>query len=303
MGMLLQKATKGKVKKPPLILLYGPDGVGKSSFGAQAPKSIFLCAENGTDNLDVNRLPALKMWSEVFLAISELTNDKHDYQTLVIDSLDWIEPLLHRKICEAHGVKSIELAAGGYGKGYVEAQGEWLQFKDALITLREKRGMNIILLAHADIAVFNDPNIQATYDRYQIKLHKKASALMREFVDNVLFANYVTHPKKEGAKHRVYGDDARAIYTQRRPGFDAKNRFGLPFSFPLSYTDFETALANSTPNNPEKIKEAIDGMIKEIGDEELKKLVLDTVEKAGNDSVMLSAIENRLRIRVEEANG
>ena len=298
--MLLEKVTKGRVKKPHLLLLYGPDGVGKSTFAAQAPAPIFVGSEDGTNNLDVARFPKPDKWSDVEQAVTELTSEKHDYKTLIIDTLDWIEPLLHRKICEDYNVKTIELAAGGYGKGYVEATNTWIRLKDGLNVLREKRNMNIILLAHSEVVTFNDPNTQATYDRYQLKLHKKASAMLREYVECVFFSTFEVYAKKEGTKTRAFGDGARVIYTERRPGFDAKNRLGLPFSIPMSWQDYENAVENARPGDPSKIRGQIVAMLDEVKDQDLKKKVIDTIEKAGDNVLQLEAIENRLRIRLEE---
>lgn len=297
---LLAKVTRGKVKKPHLVLIYGADGVGKSSFAAGFPDAIFLGSEDGTNNLDVARFPSLSNWDEVTKAVAELTNEKHDYKTLVIDSLDWLEPMLHRSICERYNVKSIELAAGGYGKGYTEALNGWIALKDQLSGLREKRQMNVVLIGHAEIIPFNDPDAQTTYDRYQLKLHKKASAMWREYVDHVLFANFEIYAKKDGNKTRAYGEGARVLYTERRPGFDAKNRLGLQFSLPLSYDDFSKSCELAGDGNAEKLKEAIMVMVSELKDADLKQKVVETVNKAGKNLQQLEAIQNRLRIRLED---
>jgi hypothetical protein len=297
---LLAKVTRGVIKKPHLVLIYGADGVGKSSFAAGFPGAIFLGSEDGTNNLDVARFPSLGSWDDVTKAVSELTTEKHDFKTLVIDSLDWLEPLLHKAICERYNVKSIELAAGGYGKGYTEALNGWLALKDQLSGLREKRQMNVVLIGHAEIIPFNDPDAQTTYDRYQLKLHKKASAMWREYVDHVLFANFEIYAKKDGNKTRAYGEGARVLYTERRPGFDAKNRLGLQFSLPLSFDDFSKSCELAGEGNADKLKDAILAMVAEIKDADLKTKVIETVNKAGKNLQQLEAIQNRLRIRLED---
>lgn len=295
---LLSQGSRGRVEKPPLILVYGPDGVGKSSFAAGAESPAFLCAEGGADQFDnVWRAPPIAHWEMCLSLLHELLTEKHEHKTLVIDSLDWLEPMLYRNICAKYNVASIELAAGGYGKGYTEAFNQWVVFKDQLIKLRDK-GMGIILIAHAEIVSFNDPNLQATYDRYQIKLHKKASALFREFVDTVLFANYASYTKKDGSSTRFFGDDARIAHTQRRPGFDAKNRFGLPFTFPFSYQDYQQAKASSAPDNPKIIREEILGMLAEIPDQAIKDWVSTTLQKDLPSSYLLE-MRNKLLTKLE----
>lgn len=292
---MLSQVTKGKVKKPHIILLYGTDGVGKTSWAAQAPSPIFLGSEDGSNNLDVARFPAPKSWKDIEVAVGELLTAKHDYQTLVLDSADWIEPLLHQEICTRHNAKSIELAAGGYGKGYVEAVTEWQKLVKSLVRLRDEKKMNIIIIAHSEVVKFADPYTQTEYDRYQLKLYKKSSALLREFVDCVFFANFEIFAKKDGQKHLHFGDGARVIYTERRPGFDAKNRLGLPFQIPLSWDDFANAIA---PDSPDTLLSSINGMIAEIVDPALKATVVDTVSKAGANVVQLAAIKNRLAMRL-----
>lgn len=294
---MLSQVTKGKIKKPHMILLFGIDGVGKSTFAAQAPNPIFLGSEDGSNNLDVARFPTPAKWADIEKAVSELTTEKHDYKTLVIDSADWIEPLLHQEICVRHGAKSIELAAGGYGKGYVEAVTEWQKFCKSLAKLRDERGMNVIIIAHSEVVKFNDPYTQTEYDRYQLKLYKKSSALLREFVDCVLFANFEIFSKKDGQKQRHFADGARVLYTERRPGFDAKNRLGLPFQIPLSWDDFETAIS---PLTKSALMDSIEAMLAEVKDEDLKNKVFETIKKAGDNLLQLEAIKNRLSVRLSE---
>lgn len=294
---LLEKATKGKIKKPHLVLIFGIDGVGKTSFGAAAPKPIIIGPESGSSNMDVARLEP-KSFEEIMQSIEELRTAKHEYETAVFDSLDWIEPMVWKSVCDAGKVASIENFGGGYGKGYSEANTYWGRMIAALRHLREERHMNIIMIAHSQIKAFNDPSQLTPYDRYILKLNEKAAALWREFVDSVLFANYEIFVKKDGHKGKAYGDGARMLYTERRPGFDAKNRFGLPAQIPLSWSDYETSVNNSNPDDPKIIRTAIMDMISDLKDGDLKQKVLETVEKANDDIRQLEAIKNRLTIRL-----
>jgi len=291
--MLLSKVTSGKIKKPHLVLIWGVPGVGKSSFAAQAPSPIFLGAEEGTNHLDVSRFPVPNTWKDIETGISELTKEKHEYKTLVIDSIDWIEPLLHADICARTGAKSIESAAGGYGKGFSEAAIEWEKFIKSLSKLRDERGMNIILIGHSEIVKFSDPTTQTEYDRHRIKIGKKAAALLTEYVDCCLFTNFEIFSKKDGQKNRHFGDGVRVMFTERRPGFDAKNRFGLPFQMPLSWEDYVKGTENDRSKSPDYLRESIMELAKELNDERRAK-ALDATEKAGNNIVQLEAIKNRV---------
>lgn len=295
---MLEKITRGVIKKPHIVMVYGVDGVGKSTFGAQAPNPVFLGTEEGSNQLDIARFPAPKNWGEVLKAVDQLTKGKHDFKTLVIDSLDWIEPLLFQDICDRYNAKSIELAAGGYGKGYLESVMEWQKLAKSLITLRDERGMNVVLIAHSEVVKFNDPSTQTEYDRFGLKLYKKSSAFLREFVDCVFFANFEIYTTKDGNKQKHFGDGARVLFTERRPGFDAKNRLGLPFQIPLSWDDFIAAIPEK--KLPAAVISAINGMLLEVTDEKLKVTVQETVAKAGSNVAQLEAILNRLQVRLAQ---
>jgi hypothetical protein len=295
---LLNQVTTGKIARSICILVYGPDGLGKTTLGSQAPASIFLGPELGTANMDVARFPSPKKWADVQAAVNVLITEPHNYKTLVIDSLDWLEPLLFKQICEDYNVKSIELAAGGYGKGYVEATTRWGLLKDQLEQLRSARGMNIVLIAHSEVVSFLDPATQLSYQRYELKLQKRASALWREYVDAVLFANYETFARKEGNAVQAFSDGARVMHTERRPGWDAKNRFGLPLKLDLSWDALFDAIQNAQPESMEAVKAKIEGLLTLVTDPELKEKVIDTFYKAGDDLPRLNAIANRLALRV-----
>lgn len=289
----LQKITSGKVEKPFLILIYGTDGVGKTSFAAQAPKPVFLGPEKGNSLLDVSRFPTPKSFGDVQNMILEMTTAKHEFKTLVIDSLDWIEPLIWEAVCKENGANSIENVGGGYGKGYAFAIQKWMLMRDALDNLRETKGLNIILIAHSHIKTFQDPQNNTAYDRHQLKLNDKAAALWREFVDTVLFATFEVHTKGDDKKAKAYGDGSRVMFTERRPAFDAKNRLGLPFRLALSFA--ELVSASSTPRSPQDAQNAITGLLANVTDQSLKEKVTKAMTDAGTDLQKLQNIENKLK--------
>ena len=291
---MLSRVTTGKIVKPKLILLHSIDGIGKSTFASQATCPIFIGAEEGTNNLDVARTPTPETWDEVVSVLDELATEAHPYKTLVIDTLDWLEPVLYRSICKRYNVKTIELACGGYGKGYLEGLTEWQKLIMQLNKCRNK-GMNIILLAHSEIVKFSDPRLQADYDRYQVKLYKKTTALFKEYVDSILFATLRTETTTENSKVRVFGDGDRVMYTEARPGFDAKNRFSLPFELTLSWQSYCDAVkTNTIEQKPEQVYERIMGAVAGIDDKEKQKSVLDAVEKNKEDINYLLRAEKRI---------
>jgi hypothetical protein len=295
---MLDKVTRGIVKQPHLLLLTGVDGIGKTTFAASAPEPIFLGPENGSNNHDVARFPSPKNWDDVLNAVSELINKEHGFKTLVVDSVDWLEPLLFEAICSDAGVSNIEKVDGGYGKGYVEGVRRWKVFFSLLYELRLKRGMNIILIGHVEVSKHSDPTLNVDYDRYTLKLNKKAAALLREFVDSVLFAKYETFTKKDGQKHRAIGDGARVMFTEWRPAFDAKNRFGLPFQMSLDWGVYDESVNKPEGKSADELKTELKELVPQVLDDELRKKIILAIEKAGNDSAKLSTIKNRIMIRL-----
>lgn len=245
MGMLDNIKT-GRESRPPRIMIYGSEGVGKSTFGASAPKPVFIQTEDGLGEIDCAKFPLAKSVSEVVSELTALRDEPHDFQSAVIDSADWLERLIFEEVCREYGVRSIEKADGGYGRGYTHALGHWRKIIHLLEELRDKRGMLVILVAHAKIERFEDPE-NAAYDRYTPRLHKHAASLLSEWVDAVLFANKKLRVQKENAGFTgeraiaaPIGADGgeRIVRTVGSPACIAKNRFGLPPELPLSWDAF-----------------------------------------------------------------
>lgn len=244
MAIDLKSISSNPTIAPPRVVIYGPDGVGKSTFGANAPHPIFLLLEDGLGALSVPHFPLLKSWDEVLEALGALYEGEHKYATVVVDSIDWLEPIVWAETCRRHDKKDIE--DFGYGRGYVFACDVWREFFAGLTALRGDRSMAVVLVAHAQIKRFDDP-ANEPYDRYQLKLHDRAAALTREWADAVLFANWRTYTAKSDVgfnKKVTRGTSAgeRLIWTEERPSHHAKNRYSLPPELPLSWDAFQAAL-------------------------------------------------------------
>ena len=255
---LMNEIKRGRQPKPPRLLVYGTEGIGKSSFAAQAPAPIFIQTEDGLSEIECDKFPLAKRFEAVQGALLELYSEQHDYQTVVIDSLDWLERVIWDELCRQHQVASIEKVDGGYGKGYTHALTYWRQILDSLDRLRVERGMIVVCIAHAKIEKFEDPEASA-YDRYSPRLHKHACALVSEWCDAVLFATRKIRVQSEDAgfnrKRGIafgLGKDGgdRVLRTIGGPSCVAKNRYSLPEELPLSWPDFMAALTNSTTSQP-----------------------------------------------------
>ena len=240
---LIGSITKGREQQPPRIMIYGSEGVGKSTFASLAPNPVFIQTEDGLSEIDTSKFPLARTFEDVVMQLQAVRDEQHEYGTLVIDSVDWLERLVWDRVCADYGVKSIEKADGGYGKGYVHALTYWRQIVSILNDIRSKRGMAVILIAHAAVERFEDPE-HAAYDRYTPRIHKKACSLICEWVDAVLFASRRLRVDSTTGKAAPVGADGgeRILRTNGSPACIAKNRFGLPTELPLSWAAFVEAL-------------------------------------------------------------
>ena len=230
--------------KPPRIVIHGDPGVGKTTFAVCAPAPVVIQTEDGLGNLDATAFPVAASFDDVMAALQSLYTEEHEFKTLVVDSLDWLEPLVWQQVCITHKVASIE--ALGYGKGYVEALGWWRQFFEGVTALRDARGMTVIMTAHSQIVRVEDPSLPA-YDSHDLKLHKRAAALAEEFADVILYAAVQTHTVTEDAgfnnkRVRAVTSGERVMHTVGQPAFLAKNRYSLPSPLPLAWDAFAAAM-------------------------------------------------------------
>jgi hypothetical protein len=246
---LLNQIQRGKTPAPRRTLVYGVHGVGKSTFGSMTEAPVFIQTEDGLGNIECERFPLAAQYADVIAALSELYTEPHEYRNVVLDSLDWLERLIFADVCKKRGVESIEDI--GYGKGYIFALTNWREVLAGLDALRNDRGMGVILIAHAQIERFANPETD-TYDRYSPRLHKQASSLIQEWADEVLFCTYSVHTKtsEEGfGRKRVVGlgTGERIIRTTERPAHVAKNRLSLPDEIPLDYRIYAAFLRGENP--------------------------------------------------------
>ncbi len=251
---MIEQIHFGRRHSPPRLLIYGTEGIGKSTTAAAAPAPIFIPTEDGLDQIDCASFPLATSLADVTATMQALINESHDYQTVVIDSADWLERLVWDELCQQYGVSGIEKVDGGYARGYTHALTHWRTLLADLNTLRTQRGMCVILLAHAKVEKFEDPE-HAAYDRYSPRLHKHVTALLTEWSDAVLFATRKIITKTEDGgfgRNRTIaaalGRDGgeRILRTVGSPACVAKNRFGLPVELPLSWLALMQALTQQS---------------------------------------------------------
>ena len=245
--------TRGKIPCAKKVVIYGPEGIGKSTFASQFPDPVFIDTEGSTNSMDVARLPKPTSWQMLLDEIQYIKSHPDVCKTLVIDTIDWAESMCIQSICDKHQKSGIE--DFGYGNGYVYTKEEMGRFLNRLSEVVEA-GVNVVLTAHAQIRKFEQPDELGAYDRWELKLGKKTSSqtspLIKEWADMLLFANYKTFSiavDDKGQKRKAQGGE-RVMYTSHHACWDAKNRYGLPEQVPFSYSSIAHIIGSKPEENP-----------------------------------------------------
>jgi len=296
--MRLQHIVTGRLKETWRLLLFGVEGIGKTSFGAAMPKPIFIDAESGSGQLDVARFPTPQNFNDVLDAIRELRETKHDFETAVLDTIDWIEALIWQHICVRDRMHDIE--EYGFGKGFNVALEQWRILIRELEALERAKGMNICLLGHSHVKTFKNPE-GSDFDRYEPQVHAKAAGVLKQWPRAVLFAHYEQYAEKENRyalKAKGVASGERLLFTNRTAAYDAKNRYELPVSLPLSWDAFFQAA--TTERSAAELVELIKVNAKTAG-EEIEKAALAALERAGNDTTKLKQLNNAVAAKAAAA--
>ena len=228
--------TSGKQARAQRVVIYGTEGIGKSTLAAQFPDPLFIDTEGSTSNMDVKRMDKPTSWTMLMNQIAFVKANPTVCKTLVIDTIDWAESLAIESVCSMHGKRGIE--DFGYGNGYTYVREEMGRLLDKLQELVDI-GINVVLTAHSQLRKFEQPDEDGAYDRYELKLGKKTSSqtapVVKEWCDLLLFCNYKTMVMTSESKKKKATGGQRVMYTTHHPAWDAKNRHGLPDELPMDY--------------------------------------------------------------------
>jgi len=234
------KITKGKQKTAVRAVIYGVEGIGKTSLAALLPAPLFLDMEEGTHQLDVARA-SVDSIAALAGSLAELATDAQGFKTVVIDSADWAERLASESLIKKSGKKSIE--DFGFGKGFVMLAEEMARLLTACDTLISK-GVHVVWIAHAKTIRVSPPDMVDGFDRYELKMAKQTAPIFKEWADLLLFANYeLTIIKGNDGRVKGEGGKRRLLFAERDAAWDAKNRYGLPDKMPMEAGKLPAALA------------------------------------------------------------
>ena len=226
MTLNIQKMGTGPT--PPRVFLYGGPGIGKSSVAAQSFKPVFLPTEDGLGQIQCDAFPLARSYDEFIGNLRALQTEQHEYRTVVIDTVDWLEALIFEKVCSDYKVSAIEKVDGGYGRGFSYALGYWNEVKEALQDLRDAKRMAAIFVSHSTTKEIHDPET-GDLTQYIPKINQRAAAFLMEWCDAVLFLT-----RHLGAARGEAGGDI-VFKTSPSEHYYAKNRYGLPAEIPLSW--------------------------------------------------------------------
>ena len=246
--------NRGIVPTAKKVVIYGPEGIGKTTFAARFPNPVFIDTEGSTKEYDVARFPAPTSWQMLLDEVAEVKKNPQICRTLVIDTADWAEAACFAHVISAGQVKSIE--DFGYGKGYVKAKEEFGKLLNELTDV-VNAGVNVVVTAHAAMRKFEQPDEMGSYDRWEMKLYTSQktniAALLKEWADMVLFANYKTFAVKDKNSNKAKAQGGqRVMYTTHHPCWDAKNRYGLPEILPLDYEGIRGIIESGPADQQEK---------------------------------------------------
>lgn len=287
MGVL--KISRGRQHAPVRAVIYGVEGVGKSTLAAAFPSPLVLDTEDGTRHLDVARV-AIPDWKTILLAAAELKVDRQGFDTIIVDSIDWAERLLAEKVIRDADKKSIE--DFGFGKGWVAVAEQLAKFLDTLDGLVAV-GLNVVLVGHSCVKRTSPPELTDGYDRHELKLSKHGAALVKEWADCLLFATYKSALVEgtDGRKKAVGGRE-RVLHTERAAAWDAKNRFGLEPTLPMTFDALAPLFSGGQAAESRPPRKTIREQIAEAA----------TVEELGGLGDKIDKLESESKITAEQAD-
>lgn len=238
---------EGTLSPPLKAVIYGPEGIGKSTLVSNAPNPLYIDTEDGTSRMNVRRVRP-KSWDELIAIIEEVAKTPGLCETLIIDTADWAEMMCIQDICTKYKVSGLE--SFGYGKGYTYV-GEEMTRMLAACDKAVAAGMNVVIIAHAKMRKQELPDEQGAFDRWELKVSKQSAPLLKEWPDLLLFLTYKTMVVTTESNSKKATGGKRVMKTSHSPVWDAKNRFGLPDEMDMDFVGISHLFkSGSEPSAP-----------------------------------------------------
>jgi hypothetical protein len=301
----LSDVRRGRLEVPQRILAFGAEKVGKSTWASGAPGVVFICPENGTSHLDIERLPTPETWMDL-LEVLALVETNPKWKTIVIDPVNWLEDLAWAHLVEGpgqpvteHTRDKVEKYGGGFKKGYEAAVGLWRTLIKTLETNHYAKGRNIIFCAHAFVKNFRDPS-GVEYERYEVMMHQKAAGVLKQWCDDILFFRHEVLAKAENGKKVAVATGDHVIHTQWSKAWDAGNRSSLPEELPMSWQSYWDAVLAGR-NRSVSLRMEIGELVEQIGaSSEVGKRATAAASSPTANAERLTEIANFLRMKLNE---
>lgn len=237
--------TSTRQTKALKVVVYGPEGIGKTTFANNFPQPVYIDTEGSTNFIDGQKLPDPTSWTMLLEELEYLKRTSSIARTVVIDTMDWAENLAKQHLMAKNNWDAID--ASSYGTRYVALADEIGKLLNKLSELVELN-YNVVLLAHSETKKHELPDELGAFDRYVLKLERRDASLVKEWADMILFANFKTTvitDSKTNSKKATGGQ--RVMYTTHKPTWDAKNRLGLADELPFDYEQIRAQLEQAMP--------------------------------------------------------
>ena len=284
------KIERGRRHSPVRAVIYGTEGIGKTTLAAAFPSPVILDTEEGTHHLDCARV-SIGSWDELRAAVAEIGSRPSEFRTVVIDSADWAERLLVENLLVEHKQKSIE--GFGFGKGYTllaEGFGRFLTQCDALVGV----GLNVAFVAHSKVQRTSPPDMADGFDRYELKLTKQTAPLLKEWCDLLAFCNYKTSVSEgSDGRKKATGGKRRLMHVERAAAWDAKNRYGLDAELPMNIDSLAPIFAEPAKRPGWRDRVAAATTLEELG------RIGDDADQAVSDGKLTPDLRERLDAAID----
>lgn len=274
---------------PLCLLVYGKPGVGKTSLAGQFPNAILFDLEGGSKYVKTKwKARDLKDYDDFLTKLKKIESSK-EIETVIIDSMDWLEEEIKTSIMKKYKSDNLATAGGGFGAGYQEVQKLQVAVKDVLKNINKTK--HLVLIAHDQIKPFNDPKTDVPYDRHILKMAEKSNALWTEFVDGVFFITKEVFTTGKGKEARATAEDGRYIYTSETTAFDAKTRVKMPDRIKFEESGMFELIQSYFNVGDKGLFEKLTEDVEKVRDEEVKAYVKKKLPEYKNNILKLKEIQ------------